>query len=102
MMDFSQLAVSIDVQRSDSTVMIRPRIDNPTPVFLHYRMAVQQRGPSGNSVINQQGDVQNGVAANSVTMTLASGTRCEVQLQVFQDQTLLKTVEGSCGGGSAE
>jgi hypothetical protein len=97
MMDFSQLAVSIDLQRDHGTVMIRPHIENPVPLSLQYRMAVQQVSASGTSGIHQQGDVQSGVPANSVRLTMPAGATCLVHLEVFQNDTLLKAVDASCG-----
>ncbi|MDB6143868.1 MAG: Uncharacterized protein JWP80_2912 [Pseudomonas sp.] len=102
MMDFSQLAVSIDMQRNGGVVIIRPHIENPTPVSLQYRMAVQQSSSSGNSGIHQQGDVQSGMPGNSVSLNMPAGATCQVHLEVFQNDTLLKTIDGSCGGTSTE
>ncbi len=102
MMDVSQLAVSIDIQRTDGIVMIRPHIENPTPVSLHYRMAVQQNSASGNAGIHQQGEVHSGVLGNSVSLSMPSGATCQVHLEVFENDTLLKAIDGSCGGTATE
>lgn len=97
-MDFSQLAVSIDTQRHGAMVVIRPHIDNPFPLTLQYRMTVSQSSAHGTSSINQQGEVQSGVAGNSVSLNLPADGTCQVHLQVFQQDTLLKEVDGSCKG----
>jgi hypothetical protein len=102
MMDVSQLAVSIDMQRTGAIVMIRPHIENPTPVSLQYRMVVQQSSASGNSGIHQEGEVHSGVLGNSVSLSMPSGATCQVHLEVFQNDTLLKAIDGSCGGTSKE
>ncbi|WP_268799459.1 curli-like amyloid fiber formation chaperone CsgH [Pseudomonas huanghezhanensis] len=102
MMDFSQLAVSIDMQRNGSVVMIRPHIENPTPLSLHYRMAIKQSSSSGHSGINQDGEVQSGAPGNSVTLSMPEGATCQVHLEVFQNDTLLKSVEGSCSDASVD
>ncbi|MDB5983442.1 MAG: Uncharacterized protein JWQ69_4457 [Pseudomonas sp.] len=98
MMDFSQLAVSIDMQRDGGIVMIRPHIENPTPLSLHYRMAVQQSSSSGTSGIHQKGEVQSGVPGNSVSLSMPAGATCQVHLEVFQNDTLLKAIDASCSG----
>lgn len=102
MIDVSHLAVSIDMQRQGGIVMIRPHIESPTPVSLQYRMAVQQSSPSGNAGIHQEGEVQSGVPANSVSLNMPQGATCLVHLEVFQNDTLLKAVDGECSGASAK
>jgi hypothetical protein len=102
MMDVSQLAVSIDTQRNGAIMMIRPHIDNPTPLTLQYRLTVRQRSAGGNSSINQQGDIQTGISSASVRLSLPAGATCQIHLEVFQQNALLREVEGSCEGPSAE
>ncbi|MDB6048708.1 MAG: hypothetical protein JWR17_1454 [Pseudomonas sp.] len=97
-MDFSQLAVSIDTQRNGAIVMIRPHMENPTPLTLQYRLTVRQSGAGGNSFINQQGDIQSGAPSSSVRLSLPAGATCQVHLEVLQEKTLIKQVEGSCEG----
>ena len=98
MMDFSQLAVSIDTQRNGGVVMIRPHIENPTPLTLQYRMTVSQSSAAGNSTINQQGDIQNGTPSSSVRLSLPAGATCQVRLEIFQNETLVKEVVDACEG----
>lgn len=98
MMDFSQMAVSIDMQRQGASVMIRPHIENPTPVSLQYRMLVKQISVNGNSEINQAGDVQSGVAGNTVSLNIPEGADCRVHLEIYQHDTLIKAVDRSCSG----
>jgi hypothetical protein len=102
MMDLSQLAVSIDTQRNDGIVMIRPHIDNPTPLTLQYRLTVRQHSAGGDSSINQQGDIQTGIPSASVRLSLPAGATCQVHLEVFQQNALLKEIENSCEGTSVE
>lgn len=96
MMDFSQLAVTIDTWHTAGTVVIRPHIENPFPLTLQYRMTVMQSSAQGTSSINQQGDVQTGVLANTVTLSLAADASCQVRLQVLEGDVLLKQVEAPC------
>ncbi|MGV8917245.1 MAG: curli-like amyloid fiber formation chaperone CsgH [Pseudomonas sp.] len=98
MMDFSQLAVSIDTQRNGGVVMVRPHIENPTPLTLQYRMTVRQNSAGGTSSINQQGDIQSGVMSSSVTLSMPAGATCQVHLEVFEQDVLVKAVDGSCDG----
>lgn len=102
MMDFSQLAVTIDSQRNGAMVMIRPHIENPVPLTLQYRMTVSQRSVHGTSSINQQGDVRSGVPANSVSISLPSGAKCQVHLELFQQNALVKEIDSDCSGASGE
>ena len=102
MMDVSQLAVSIDTQRHGAMVVIRPHIENPVPLTLQYRMTVSQKSVNGTSSINQQGDVQSGVLANSVSLNLPAGGTCQVHLQVFQENTLVKEVDSACEGAGSQ
>ena len=97
MMDFTQLVVTVDAQRTGSTVVIRPHLENPAPMTLQYRMTVRQISAQGTSAINQQGDLQNGVAANSVSLNLPAEATCEVHLEVFDRITLIKEVDSDCG-----
>lgn len=101
-MDFSQLTVSIDAQRNGAMVIIRPRIENPAPLTLQYHMTVRQSSANGTSSINQQGDVQTGVAANSVSLSIPTDGTCRVHLQVFEQARLLKEIDSACARPSAE
>lgn len=98
-MDFTQLVVTVDAQRSGSTVVIRPHLENPAPLTLHYRMTVRQTSAQGTSAIDQQGDLQSGVAANSMSMSLSltAEATCQVHLEVFDRTTLIKSVDSDCG-----
>lgn len=96
-MDFTQLVVTVDAQRSGSTVVIRPHLENPAPLTLHYRMTVRQTSAQGTSAIDQQGDLQRGVAANSVSLSLPAEATCQVHLEVFDRTTLIKSVDSDCG-----
>jgi hypothetical protein len=98
MMDFSQLAVAIDAQRHGTMVQIRPRIDNPTSATLHYRMTVTQRSAGNTSNLSQGGDIHNGNAANSISLSVPQGATCTVHLEVFQGDALVKAVDGACDG----
>lgn len=98
MMDFSQLAVSIDAQRNGAMVVIRPHIDNPTTAALHYRMTVTQRSSGNTSNINQAGELQNGSAANSISLSVPQGATCTVHLEVFHGDALVQAVDGACDG----
>jgi hypothetical protein len=60
-------------------------------------MTVRQNSAQGTSAINQQGDLQNGVAANSVSLTLPADATCQVHLEVFDRTTLIKSVDSDCG-----
>ena len=101
MMDFSQLAVTIDAQRHGAVVVIRPHIENPVPLTLQYRMTVQQSSANGTSSINQQGDVQSGVPANTVTLNMPADATCNVHLQVYRDNYLIKEVDSACSDSAA-
>lgn len=96
MMDFTQLVVTVDAQRSGSTMVIRPHLENPAPLTLQYRMTVRQISAQGTSAIDQQGELQNGVAANSVSLTLPDEATCQVHLEVFDRATLIKAVDTDC------
>jgi hypothetical protein len=98
MMDFSQLAVSIDSQRSGAMVIIRPHIENPVPLTLQYRMTVRQSSVHGTSSINQQGEVQSAIAANSVSINLPTDGQCRVHLQLFHENALIKEIDSDCTG----
>ena len=95
-MDLTQLVVTVDAQRSGSTVVIRPRLENPAPLTLQYRMTVRQNSAQGTSAINQQGDLQSGVAANSVSLNLPPEATCQVHLEVFDQSSLIKSVDSDC------
>ncbi|MDO7912485.1 curli-like amyloid fiber formation chaperone CsgH [Pseudomonas monteilii] len=96
-MDYSHLTVSIDTERSDNAVLIRPRIDNPVPLTLGYRMTIRQDSGGNTSSINQQGQLQTGQASSSVRLGLvADGGSCSVHLEVFADQTLITAIDRDC------
>ncbi len=96
MIDISQLSLSIDAQRHGEAVLIRPQLQSPTPLTLQYRMTVRQSSASGTSSINQSGDLQSGAAGSLVTLSMPSGASCQVHLQVFQDDKLLKEADSDC------
>jgi hypothetical protein len=73
----------------------------PAALTLQYRMTVRQSSAQGTSAIDQQGDLQSGVLANSVSLTLAADATCRVHLEVFDQTTLLKAVDSDCGVMSA-
>lgn len=98
MIDFSQLAVSIDTHREGAAVLIRPHIENPVPLTLHYRLSVSQRSAAGTSNINQQGDIATGASFSTVRLSLPSGATCVVRLEVLQDDVTVKAVEQRCEG----
>lgn len=102
MMDLSHLVVSIDSQRNGEIVIIRPRIDNPTPLTLQYRMTVQKHSPSGQSSSNQQGDFETGTTMASVSVNLPADATCQVHLQVLEQNTVIKEIDSACDGSSAE
>ena len=102
MMDLSQLVVSIDSQRNGETVIMRPHIENPTPLTLQYRLTVQQRSAGGQSSVNQQGDIQSGTSSSSVSLSLPAGATCQVFLQVLEQNTVVKEIEQPCEGGAVE
>jgi hypothetical protein len=97
MMDFSHMVVTVDTQRDGHTVVIRPSLQNPAALTLQYRMTVRQSSTQGTSAIDQQGDLQSGVLANSVSLTLAADATCQVHLEVFDQTRLLKAVDSDCG-----
>ena len=97
MMDFTQLVVTVNAQRTGSTVVIRPHLENPAPLTLYYRMTVRQISAQGTSAINQQGDLQNGIAANSVSLNLPAEATCQVHLEIFDRTTLIRGVDSDCG-----
>jgi len=100
MMDFSQLGVSIEMQRSGAIVMIRPHIENPTPLSLQYRMTVRQNSSNGSAGISQQGEVQSGVSSNGVSLSMPEDATCQVHLEIFQNDTLLREIDSSCNGAT--
>nr|WP_224789748.1 hypothetical protein [Pseudomonas fluorescens] len=95
-MDYSQLAVAIDTEYRDTAVLIRPRIDNPVPLTLGYRLTISQTMGGNTSRINQQGELHTGEASSSVRLSLPGGGTCLVHLEVFEQDTLIKTVERDC------
>ena len=99
-MDFSQLGVSIEMQRSGAIVMIRPHIKNPTPLSLQYRMVVRQSSSNGSADISQNGEVQSGVASSAVSLSMPKDATCQVHLEIFQNDTLLREIDSSCSGAS--
>lgn len=96
MIDFSQLALAIDAERVGSAVLIRPRIDNPTPLTLDYRLTVTQVSNGYNSRINQGGEITTGSVPSTVRITLQAGGSCQAHLEVFQAQTLIKSLDRNC------
>ncbi|MCF7535316.1 curli-like amyloid fiber formation chaperone CsgH [Pseudomonas petrae] len=96
-----KLVVTVDAQRSGSTAVIRPHLENPAPLTLQYRMTVRQISAQGTSTINQQGDLQNGVPANSVSLNLRAEATCQVHLDVFDQSTLIKALDSDCGETTA-
>lgn len=102
MIDFSQLAVSIDAERNGAIVMIRPHIENPQPLTLQYRLSVRQSSAGGESNINQQGDIQTGASANTISLNVPTGARCQVHLEIYQDAALVKAVDRACEDPAAQ
>lgn len=101
MIDLSQLVVAIDTHREGGAVMIRPHIENPTPLTLRYRMAVRQSSAAGTSSINQQGDIQTGSSGSFVQLSIAPGAACSIHLELFQDEVLVKALDQSCDGAAS-
>lgn len=98
MIDYSQLAVSIDTQRDGGVVVIRPHIENPAPLTLRYQMKVSQSSTAGTSEIFQGGELQSGVEGSVIRLSLPEGAVCRVQLSVFDQQALVKAVDRPCEG----
>ena len=96
MIDISQLSVSIDAQRQGEAVLIRPRLQNPTPLTLQYRMTVSQRSASGTSSVNQSGDLQTGNTGSLISLSMPIDAICQVHLEVFQGDQLVKTADSDC------
>ncbi|SQF99762.1 Uncharacterised protein [Paucimonas lemoignei] len=96
MIDISQLSVSIDAQRQGEAVLIRPRLQNPTPLTLQYRMTVSQRSASGTSSVNQSGDLQTGNTGSLISLSMPVDAICQVHLEVFQGDQLVKTADSDC------
>lgn len=96
MVDYSQLAVAIDTEYRNTAVLIRPRIDNPVPLTLGYRLTISQTRDGNTSNIKQQGELQTGVASSSVQLGLPGNGTCLVHLEVFDTQTLVKSVDRAC------
>jgi hypothetical protein len=42
------------------------------------------------------------VPANSVSISLPSGAKCQVHLQLFQQNALVKEIDSDCSGASGE
>ena len=101
MIDLSQLVVAIDTHREGTAVLIRPYIENPTPLTLQYRMAVSQRSTAGTSSINQQGDLQTGASPSLVRLSIPPEAACNIRLELFQDGVMIKAVDKSCDGASS-
>jgi hypothetical protein len=98
MIDYSQLAVSIDTQREGAVVVIRPHLENPTPLTLRYQLKVSKSGSGGTSEIVQGGDLQSGAAGSIVRLSLPAGAVCNVHLSVFDQEALVKAVDRQCEG----
>jgi len=96
MIDISQLSVSIDAQRQGEAVLIRPRLQNPTPLTLQYRMTVSQRSANGTSSVNQSGDLQTGNTGSLISLSMPVDATCQVHLEVFQGDQLVKTADSDC------
>ncbi|MFK3799420.1 MULTISPECIES: curli-like amyloid fiber formation chaperone CsgH [unclassified Pseudomonas] len=96
MIDLSQLVVAIDTHREGAAVTIRPRIENPTPLTLRYRMTVRQNSAAGTSSINQQGDLQTGATGPFVQLSIPPEAKCNIHLELFQEGTLVKAVDQRC------
>ncbi|WP_040259302.1 curli-like amyloid fiber formation chaperone CsgH [Pseudomonas massiliensis] len=96
MIDYSQLAVSIDTQRDGGIVVIRPHLENPTPLTLRYQLKVSQSSSGGTSEIVQGGELQSGSAGSIVHLSLPEGAVCKVHLSVFDQQALVKAVDRQC------
>ena len=96
MIDLSQLSVSIDAQHQGEAVLIRPRLENPTPLTLQYRLTVNQRSASGTSSVNQSGDLQSGDSASLISLSLPADATCQVHLEVFQNDRLVKSADSDC------
>lgn len=100
MIDLSHMIVSIDTQREGGMVMIRPHIENPTPLTLEYRMAISQHGNGGTSNISQQGEVRTGEVPWVVRLSVPDGGRCTVHLEVFQQGVAVGRAQSACDTGS--
>jgi hypothetical protein len=98
MIDYSQLAVSIDTERDGGIVVIRPHLENPTPLTLRYQMKVSQSSSGGTSEIVQGGELQSGIAGSIVRLSLPPGAVCNVHLSIFDQQALVKAVGRQCEG----
>jgi hypothetical protein len=98
MIDYSQLAISIDTQRDGAVVMIRPHLENPTPLTLRYQLKVSQSGSGGTSEIVQGGELQSGAAGSRVRLSLPPGAVCNVRLSVFDQEALVRVADRECEG----
>ncbi|NBB10238.1 curli-like amyloid fiber formation chaperone CsgH [Pseudomonas sp. SLFW] len=96
MIDLSQLVVAIDTHREGAAVLIRPHIENPTPLTLRYRMAISQRSAAGTSSISQQGDIQTGASTSLVRLSIPPEAACNIHLELFQDGVLVKSLDKNC------
>ncbi|MFF7709953.1 curli-like amyloid fiber formation chaperone CsgH [Pseudomonas sp. NPDC007930] len=99
MIDYSHLAVFIDSQRDGAAVIIRPRLANPQPLALRYRMTVTQQSSAGTSNIAQGGELRSDASAGSVRLSVPAGATCQVHLEVFDEDRLIKALEAPCEGG---
>lgn len=96
MIDVSQLAVTIQTQRNGEAVLIRPHLQSPTPLTLQYSMTISQNSHAGTSSISQSGELQSDTPAGLVQLSMPSGARCMVHLEVFQYDRLIKAVDSTC------
>jgi hypothetical protein len=94
--DVSQMSIAIDAQRQGQVVLIRPQLQNPTPLTLQYRMTVRTGGASGTSSVSQAGDLQTGPGNAVVSLSLPAGGTCEIRLQVFDGTALVKEATSGC------
>ncbi|WP_213878961.1 curli-like amyloid fiber formation chaperone CsgH [Pseudomonas sp. dw_358] len=96
MIDISQLVISLGMQRHGDMVLIRPQLQNPTPMSLRYRLAVRQQSAAGTSSIGQQGELRTGQDPVLVRLSVPAGARCTVHLEVFEQDLLIRTIDEAC------
>lgn len=97
MIDVSQVIVSVDAQRQGEAVVIRPQLQSPTPLTLQYRMTVRQSSGNGTSSVDQSGDLQSGAeGASVIRLSMPANASCQVHLEVFQGDMLVKAVDSDC------
>ncbi|MCD5995615.1 hypothetical protein KDX38_18550 [Pseudomonas sp. CDFA 602] len=96
MIDVSQVVIAVDTQRVGESIIIRPMLQSPSALTLQYRMTVRQSSSNGTSSINQNGELHSGTDASVVQLSMPAGASCQVHLEVFQDDTLLKQVDSAC------